>query len=253
MQKLKSRFGFIKCALFFFSIFGTSIALLPAQFSMEYVSGSPYSNSSGYFKQNYDIFQINSDGNNADATLRLKAGSGSRKRVWTIVNDKETRELSFNYFSTTNDNDMSRAGYKRMVIQNTGVVNIFTRLVIGLNFNPSNSFKLAVDGAIGCKTGIKVIPAGENFPSSWPDYVFAEDYDIRDLSEVEAFIKENKHLPDVPSEAEVNSEGIELVEMNATLLKKIEELTLYVIDQNKQIIEQNERIEALEQSSKKRK
>ncbi|MEO1589064.1 MAG: hypothetical protein AAFS00_17435, partial [Bacteroidota bacterium] len=65
-------------------------------------------------------------------------------------------------------------------------------------------------------------------------------------SEVEAFIKENKHLPDVPSEAVVNSEGIELVEMNATLLKKIEELTLYVIDQNK-------RIEALEKSRKRRK
>ncbi|MEL6696657.1 MAG: hypothetical protein AAFP89_10465 [Bacteroidota bacterium] len=253
MQKLKSRFGFIKRALFFFSIFGTSIALLPAQYSMEYVSGSSYSGSNNSFNQRYDIFQVNSDGNFADATLRLKTGSGSRNRIWTIVNDRDTRELSFNYFFTTNDNDKSKAGYKKMVIQNTGVVNIFTRLIIGVNFNPSSSFKLAVDGAIGCKTGIKVIPAGENFPSSWPDYVFAEDYDIRDLSEVEAFIKENKHLPDVPSEAEVNSEGIELVEMNATLLKKIEELTLYVIDQNKQIIEQNERIEALEQSSKRRK
>ncbi|PXY01808.1 hypothetical protein DF185_03940, partial [Marinifilum breve] len=56
-----------------------------------------------------------------------------------------------------------------------------------------------------------------------------------DLKEVESFIEENKHLPDIPSEKEVLENGIAVGEMNAKLLQKIEELTLYVIEQNKKI------------------
>ncbi|PXX94333.1 hypothetical protein DF185_23000, partial [Marinifilum breve] len=56
-----------------------------------------------------------------------------------------------------------------------------------------------------------------------------------DLKEVESFIEENKHLPDIPSEKEVLENGIAVGEMNAKLLQKIEELTLYVIEQNKEI------------------
>jgi hypothetical protein len=62
------------------------------------------------------------------------------------------------------------------------------------------------------------------------------------LNEVEAFINKNKHLPGVPSAAEVNENGVEVIEMDATLLKKIEELTLYMIEQNK-------RLEKLEQEN----
>ena len=68
-----------------------------------------------------------------------------------------------------------------------------------------------------------------------PDYVFNEAYKLRSLDEVEASIKANKHLPDVPSAAEMKKNGVDLSEMNMTLLKKIEELTLYVIEQNKKI------------------
>lgn len=65
--------------------------------------------------------------------------------------------------------------------------------------------------------------------SSWPDYVFSADYELPSLSEVESYIKQNKHLPGTPSEAEVKEHGVNLGEMNSLLLKKIEELTLYVI------------------------
>lgn len=71
--------------------------------------------------------------------------------------------------------------------------------------------------------------------SAWPDYVFNSSYDLMPLSEVETFINENSHLPQVPSEAEINENGIDLAQMDATLLKKIEELTLYTIEQEKQI------------------
>jgi hypothetical protein len=71
----------------------------------------------------------------------------------------------------------------------------------------------------------------------WPDYVFASDYNLRSLDEVAAFIEENQHLPEVPSVAEVVEKGIDVGEMNTLLLKKVEELTLYIIQQQKEINE----------------
>jgi hypothetical protein len=71
--------------------------------------------------------------------------------------------------------------------------------------------------------------------SSWADYVFADKYKLIPLSEVERFVKLNKHLPEVPSAQEVQTNGINVAEMDATLLKKVEELTLYIIELNKKI------------------
>jgi len=70
---------------------------------------------------------------------------------------------------------------------------------------------------------------------TWPDIVFSNNYNLRSLNEVEEFIKINNHLPEVPSEDEVLESGVNLGEMNALLLKKIEELTLYMIEQQKEI------------------
>nr|WP_321450316.1 hypothetical protein [uncultured Carboxylicivirga sp.] len=69
------------------------------------------------------------------------------------------------------------------------------------------------------------------------DHVFEEDYDLKSLEEIETFITENKHLPDVPSAEEMEEEGVNLAEMNKLLLQKVEELTLYIISQEKRIKE----------------
>jgi len=79
-----------------------------------------------------------------------------------------------------------------------------------------------------------------------PDYVFAEDYKLKTLKEVEDYIKQNNHLPEIPSAREVEKNGLMLAEMNMNLLKKIEEMTLYIIEQNKQIIDLNKRLEKVE-------
>ncbi|MEQ9229451.1 MAG: tail fiber protein [Cyclobacteriaceae bacterium] len=79
-----------------------------------------------------------------------------------------------------------------------------------------------------------------------PDYVFEEDYDLRTLEETEEYIKANKHLPEVPSAAEMAENGVYLKEMNMLLLKKVEELTLYLIEQEKRIVE----LEKLNEQSK---
>lgn len=71
--------------------------------------------------------------------------------------------------------------------------------------------------------------------STWPDYVFAENYKLPALSEVDKFIKLNKHLPNIPSAAEVAKNGLELGDMQNRMMEKIEELTLYIIQQQKEI------------------
>lgn len=92
----------------------------------------------------------------------------------------------------------------------------------------SPSEKLSVNGNISTK---KVIVT----QLGWSDYVFNDDYKLKPLSDVANFIKENKHLPDIPSAKEVEKRGVDLGENQALLLKKIEELTLYVIDLRKEI------------------
>jgi hypothetical protein len=83
--------------------------------------------------------------------------------------------------------------------------------------------------------------------TTWADYVFEEDYKLPTLAEVEQHINEKGHLKDIPSAAEVEAKGIELGEMNKLLLQKIEELTLYMIEQNKTNEKQAELIKELQQ------
>jgi hypothetical protein len=71
----------------------------------------------------------------------------------------------------------------------------------------------------------------------WPDYVFSKEYRLKSLTDVEIFIKEHNHLPNVPSEEEMIANGIDLQEINVLLLEKIEELTLYLIELKKEIDE----------------
>ena len=101
---------------------------------------------------------------------------------------------------------------------------------IGIGTTTTGTHKLAVEGTIGARE-IKVETG------TWSDFVFKNDYDLRTLEEVEQHISEKGHLPEIPNEAEVIENGINLGEMNVKLLQKIEELTLYLIDQNKEIKE----------------
>jgi small-conductance mechanosensitive channel len=85
-------------------------------------------------------------------------------------------------------------------------------------------------------------------PMPWPDYVFKPTYKLQPLKKVEQYIKTNHHLPDMPSADSVAAAGIDVGANQAALLKKIEELTLYVIEQNKKIdalTEQNKKLDTL--------
>ncbi|MDQ3254210.1 MAG: hypothetical protein M3R15_09945 [Acidobacteriota bacterium] len=83
--------------------------------------------------------------------------------------------------------------------------------------------------------------------ADWPDYVFAKDYPLKSLADVEAFIHTHHHLPEIPNAAEVEAAGVSLGHMQSKLLLKIEELTLYLIQQNKSIEKLTAKLARLEQ------
>jgi len=92
--------------------------------------------------------------------------------------------------------------------------------------NPGN-YELAVNGKIRAKE-VRV-------EAAWSDFVFEKDYPLLPLKDVEVFIEKNKHLPDVPSEAEIQKNGVELGKVHSKLLQKIEELTLYLLQMDKEV------------------
>jgi len=109
---------------------------------------------------------------------------------------------------------------------------------VGIGTEVTGTHKLAVEGTIAARE-IKVESNG------WADFVFDDNYELRSLCDLEAFIQKNNHLPEIPSEEEVYKEGISVGEMNAKLLQKIEELTLYVIELKKENQKCNQRIDSL--------
>ncbi len=103
--------------------------------------------------------------------------------------------------------------------------------------------KLEVDGTI-CAKEVKVqVNVGA-------DFVFSPDYNLKPLSEIEAFIQTNNHLPEIPSEKEMQENGLSINEFQIKLLQKIEELTLYAIQQQEMIGKLNAKIEKLENTER---
>lgn len=116
----------------------------------------------------------------------------------------------------------------------TGTLSLRAKVEIGdyvaNNMTTPGTYGLWVaDGILTEKVKVAVKTTG-----NWADYVFAKDYKLLSLGEVEAYIQKNKHLPGVPSAEEVVKEGIDMATMDAKLLEKIEELTLYMIDLKKE-------------------
>jgi len=168
---------------------------------------------------NTDAFALfDANGAGSDAAFRLRQ-NGVTPTTWEFRNQQDSGRL------------------------NVGIAGGNTPLKID-NAANNNLLRLGRNGLPGEVniTGTLVV---NNTQLNVPDYVFADDYPLRPLAEVQSFIDANSHLPDVPSEAEIKANGVDLTAMQMVHLKKIEELTLYTLEQQKEISEQTATIAAL--------
>lgn len=175
----------------------------------------------GGYGYNYEALKLyTTHGYPATPVFMTFLGNGSTKLAQIAA--KGDKDWNFTGGGLLFQTYYNATAYTRMFIRSDGNVGIGT-------ISPTD--KLSVNGTIRAKE-VRV-------NTGWADFVFEDNYALPTLSEVERHIALNKHLPGIPSAAEVEAEGVELGVISSKLLQKIEELTLYVIAQEK-------RIEALE-------
>lgn len=164
--------------------------------------------------------------------ITWKTGSRRRAAIVAAQEHSDSDYLGIAFF--TKGTDGPGPIYESMRLAHNGNLGIGT-------LNPG-TWKLAVNGKIRAKE-IKV-------ETGWSDFVFENDYKLPTLKEVEKHIKENGHLKDIPSAKEVKKNGIFLGEMDSKLLQKIEELTLYTIQQEKRLDNLESKNKKLEEENK---
>lgn len=170
--------------------------------------------------------------NNPTALLHVSSPGNTEAKVTTTNSSISRIWLTNTLAAYSFGVDNSGKGHIWSNINNpTSLVTFFQNKVgIGnVESGMPGDYKLYVEG------GIMTEKVRVKLQDEWADYVFDEDYNLMPLAEVEAFVKQNKHLPDVPSEEQVKKEGIDVAEMNALLLKKVEELTLHIIELEKKV------------------
>ncbi len=169
------------------------------------------------------------EGGSANTFLKLHVSSGIEKvGIKMLGGSSGVWDLFHN--NTNNSLNIAEDGTDHFIVTSGGN--------IGMGIANPGSYKLAVNGTIHSKE-VKVDLIG------WADYVFKEGYSLPTLEEVENHIKEKGHLINLPSAAEVEANGVQLGEMNKLLLEKIEELTLYIIQQEKELQQQAAQLNAL--------
>lgn len=135
--------------------------------------------------------------------------------------------------------------HKYGIYINDAVANNYFGGSMSIGTTDPKGYQLAVNGsAVFVKAVVKL-------NGNWPDYVFKKKYVLPSLDSLAVYVKENNHLPEIPSAEEVRDKGIDLGANQALLLKKIEELTLYVMQQNEQLKAQQREITELKKKSKK--
>jgi hypothetical protein len=143
--------------------------------------------------------------------------------------------IDFGASETNTDAGSNELGFG---LGNTEHMRISQNGSVGIGTTTPGSYKLAVAGKIAATGEVKVFVDGT---TTFPDYVFDPSYKLPSLEETEKYVKENHHLPEVPTAADIAKDGMSLNEMNIILLKKVEELTLHLIEMKKEIKELKER------------
>lgn len=160
----------------------------------------------------------------------------------TSYNEDGRRRWTLNLLDRSDNNTFGLSYYNNDNVS-TRVFAISTNGNVGVKTSPSTNYALSVCGRVRCDE-VRVLTPG------WCDYVFERDYGLRPLEEVKQYIDEHKHLPDVTAGSVIEAEGLEVGDMASQMIRKIEELTLYMIELNEKMKEKDRQIEELQQQVK---
>jgi hypothetical protein len=195
--------------------------------------------------QNNTLLKVTNEGNvgigttNPTKKLEVNGSIGWGAGNAVLTGDQgasiELRGIGTPYIDFSND---LTSDYKARLILNSNN-NLEIDGNVGIGTANTNGYKLAIGGNIVAEE--VVVKLKEN----WPDYVFHKDYKKTNIDELENYIRNNGHLPNIPDAKEISTQGVNVGEVQAKLLEKIEELTLYIIDQNKKIVKLEDGIEQL--------
>lgn len=232
------------------------------------------------FLQSSNTFAIQNYGNNSVATgIFITSGSNvgiNNRTPSTTLDVNGVISMSGNYFYMNGTGSMYSDANNIAMFTNGGYIfsnytNSKTRAQISsggtlfLYDTTTNTVKTAINpkgtsylGGGGLAVGMTTLPAGYTMAvngtigttklkvtQTWADFVFSPDYKLPSIAEVEAHIRDNHKLPDIPSEKQIAAEGLDVGEMQKLQMQKIEELTLYIIDLKKQLEAQQKEIDAL--------
>jgi len=143
-----------------------------------------------------------------------------------------TPYINFNNNGSSVNGFISQTANSLFIGENNGKIQIDgMQVAIGAISNAAPAYKLTVTGKVICEE-VKVKLSG-----AWPDYVFDGTHQLMPIDKLSQFIQTNKHLPNIPAAAVIEKEGLELGDMQKKMMEKIEELTLYIIELQKQVDE----------------
>lgn len=195
-----------------------------------------------------DMLDVNGFSIFGASVEKISVGSGSlgfnRKVATGAIYDNTRFGYQFQHTGSTT----AGSDYLALQVYNPGgagmnptslVINGLSQVGVNTSYIPTG-YQFAVNGS-AIATSVTV-----QLRSTWPDYVFKKDYTLPSLTDVKTYIDQNHHLPEIPSEQEVAKNGINLGEMNKLLLKKVEELTLYLIEKDKEVKAQSQNNYTLE-------
>jgi hypothetical protein len=190
---------------------------------------------------------------NSQAHIILTTGStsnnsGAGSVSWVSKNSTGFQGMA--YIACSMEGDAANNAMGRLVFATS---NGTSAPIVKMTINKDGNVAIGTDNPQGYKLAVAGSMIAESvkvkLQGTWPDFVFAKNYVLPTLQETEKHIKEKGHLPGIPSAAEVEKNGIELGDMNKKLLQKIEELTLYLIEQEKKLETQSDIIKRLVEKS----
>ncbi|RZK10798.1 MAG: hypothetical protein EOO43_19910 [Flavobacterium sp.] len=216
---------------------------------------------------NFYKSNITSNGNVAIGSYAVSNYVAPSKSFFILNNQAQrSNPLLFGYFAPNTDRTSSTSPIanllgSQLAINTTGLKPGFSLSINGPTFIGSftntgaNNTTIASGKLENYKLWVEKGVISEDFAvasvNSWADFVFEKDYKLKPLSEVEEFINKNKHLPDVPSAAALKENGASMIEIMKNLTQKVEELTLYAIQQDKQIKALQTQLTATKESKNK--